>query len=89
VLHGGERLAGTLWVALKHLLGTGGLKDHLADRVRDRIVGLVCHALALARDGDALAHRALPLQSCGEFAQPAGLLPVPAYAAAREPRHAQ
>jgi hypothetical protein len=89
VLHGGERLPGTLWVALKHLLGAGGLKDHLADRVRDRIVGLVCHPLALARDSDAVAHSALPLQPCREFAQPAGLVAVPAYAAAREPRYAQ
>jgi hypothetical protein len=50
---------------------------------------LVRHPLALTRDGDALAHRSLSVQSCREFAQPRGLVAALAHAAGREPGHAQ
>ena len=57
-----QRPPGTVGLALEYLLGARRLQHHLADRVRDRVVGLVRHPLALARHRDALADRALLLK---------------------------
>jgi hypothetical protein len=57
--------------------------------VRDRVVGLVRHPVTLPRDRDTLADRALSLQPRCDLPQPLGLPPVPAHAAAREPRHSE
>ena len=58
----GQRPAGTVGLAREYLFGARRLKHHLADGVRDRVVGLVRHAVALARHRDALADRALLLK---------------------------
>jgi hypothetical protein len=61
-LNRGQRRTCTLGFARQDLFGARRLQHHLADGVRDRIVGLVRHALALARHCDTLADRPLLFQ---------------------------